>query len=135
MSHHSTLSPLHTQVLVVAAGAAGINAAVSAARNGAQTLLVEYHGFLGGISATLPWPRGRQPEPPPPWRCARARSVRDLPPQRIIDTLIDQGSELRQTLGEPDAAAIELVGQLPKEEPPTTGDRDLVSQAAGAGVR
>ena len=63
------------------------------------------------------------------------RSVRDLPPQRIIDTLIDQGAELRQTLGEPDAAAIELVGQLPKEEPPTTGDRDLVSQAAGAGVR
>ena len=63
------------------------------------------------------------------------RSVRELPVQRILDTLIDQGAELRQTLGEPDAAVIERVGQLPKQEPPTTGDRDLVSQAAGAWLR
>ena len=49
------LSTLRTQVLVIGAGAAGINAAIAAGRNGAQTLLVEYHGFLGGISSTLPW--------------------------------------------------------------------------------
>ena len=44
-----------SQVIVVGAGAAGIAAAISAARNGADTLLIEYQGFLGGISATLPW--------------------------------------------------------------------------------
>lgn len=49
------LDDLRVQVLVVGAGAAGISAAVSAARTGADTLLVESAGFLGGISATLPW--------------------------------------------------------------------------------
>lgn len=49
------LRTMHTQVLVVGAGAAGLNAAIAAGRNGAETLLIEYHGFLGGISATLPW--------------------------------------------------------------------------------
>lgn len=44
-----------TQVLVVGSGAAGICAALAAARNGAETTLIEYQGFLGGISATLPW--------------------------------------------------------------------------------
>jgi hypothetical protein len=42
-------------VLVVGAGAAGVTAAIAAARNGADTLLIENAGFLGGISATLPW--------------------------------------------------------------------------------
>lgn len=44
-----------TQVLVIGAGSAGISAAIAAARNGAQTMLVERAGFLGGISSTLPW--------------------------------------------------------------------------------
>ncbi len=45
----------NTQVLVVGSGAAGICAALAAARNGAETTLIEYNGFLGGISSTLPW--------------------------------------------------------------------------------
>jgi len=49
------LATLNTDVLVVGSGAAGITAAIAAARNGAKTTLVEYHGFLGGISTTLPW--------------------------------------------------------------------------------
>ena len=46
---------IRTQVLVIGSGAGGQTAALAAARNGAQTLLVENAGFLGGISATLPW--------------------------------------------------------------------------------
>jgi hypothetical protein len=49
------LNPIKTDVLVIGAGAAGINAAIAAGRNGAETLLVEYQGFLGGISSTLGW--------------------------------------------------------------------------------
>lgn len=52
---NSQLEPLKTQVLVVGSGAAGLAAAIAAARNGAETLLVEYQGFLGGLSATMPW--------------------------------------------------------------------------------
>ena len=36
-------------VLVVGGGPAGIGASIAAARNGANTLLVEQYGFLGGM--------------------------------------------------------------------------------------
>ncbi|MDZ7618726.1 MAG: FAD-dependent oxidoreductase [Patescibacteria group bacterium] len=49
------LNRVETDVLVVGAGAAGVTAAIAAARNGAKTLVVEYQGFLGGLSATMPW--------------------------------------------------------------------------------
>jgi hypothetical protein len=51
----SSNSTHRAQVLVVGSGAAGQTAAIAAARNGADTLLIENAGFLGGISATLPW--------------------------------------------------------------------------------
>ncbi len=39
-----------TEVLVVGGGPAGIAAAISAARNGAKTILIERYGHLGGMS-------------------------------------------------------------------------------------
>ncbi|GAA2249350.1 FAD-dependent oxidoreductase [Herbiconiux moechotypicola] len=42
-------------VIVVGGGAAGVAAAIAAGRQGARTLLLERSGFVGGISATLPW--------------------------------------------------------------------------------
>ncbi|RRJ95071.1 FAD-dependent oxidoreductase [Opitutaceae bacterium TAV4] len=51
----TTVTTINTQVVVIGSGAAGICAALSAARNGAKTLLVEYNGFLGGLSAVLSW--------------------------------------------------------------------------------
>jgi succinate dehydrogenase/fumarate reductase flavoprotein subunit len=55
-------------VLVVGGGSAGVAAAVAAARNGAEVLLVERHGYLGGLATgglillllTLDDGRGRQ---------------------------------------------------------------------------
>ena len=49
------LPAVRTDVLVVGSGAAGLAASISAARNGAEVILVEYNGYLGGISASLPW--------------------------------------------------------------------------------
>ena len=51
----SATSSYRPQVLVVGSGAAGLTAAIAAGRRGARTLLIENAGFLGGISATLPW--------------------------------------------------------------------------------
>jgi hypothetical protein len=62
------------------------------------------------------------------------RSVREVPIAQLQDTLAAQGAEFGRTLGEPDWAAIEEVGQLPFDEPPTTGDKDTVSAAESAWV-
>jgi len=40
-----------TDVLIVGGGPAGIGAAISAAKRGANTLLIENHGFFGGIAS------------------------------------------------------------------------------------
>jgi hypothetical protein len=42
---------LETGVLVVGGGPAGIAAAIAAARTGVQTLLIENHGFFGGVAS------------------------------------------------------------------------------------
>ncbi|MCA2001007.1 MAG: FAD-dependent oxidoreductase, partial [Chloroflexi bacterium] len=42
-----------TKILVVGSGSAGATAAITAARLGAQTTLVERYGFMGGISAQV----------------------------------------------------------------------------------
>lgn len=52
---NSNVNSIKRQVVVVGSGAAGLTAAVAAARNGAQTTLIEYSGYLGGISASLFW--------------------------------------------------------------------------------
>jgi hypothetical protein len=65
----------------------------------------------------------------------RGQPVREVPYRDVQALLVEQGAELRQTLGEPDPELIELVGKLPKDEPPTTGDRDLASTGASAWVQ
>jgi len=44
-------------VVVVGGGSGGFGAAIAAARNGAETLLVERYGFLGGMvtGGLVPW--------------------------------------------------------------------------------
>jgi len=57
-----------TEVLVIGGGTAGVSAAVAAARNGAEVILVERLGYLGGLATgglialllTLDDGRGRQ---------------------------------------------------------------------------
>lgn len=49
------IDTIKRQVVVIGSGAAGVSAAIAAARNGAQTLLIEYSGYLGGISSSLCW--------------------------------------------------------------------------------
>src|ERR1051325_3318732 len=64
----STPVKAETEVLVIGGGAAGGAAAVAAARNGAEVILVERLGYLGGLATggliilllTLDDGRGRQ---------------------------------------------------------------------------
>ncbi|MBN1321913.1 MAG: FAD-dependent oxidoreductase [Thermoleophilia bacterium] len=52
MQHHELPVSATCDVLVVGGGAAGIAAAIAAARSGARTMLVERYGFLGGLATT-----------------------------------------------------------------------------------
>lgn len=61
-------------------------------------------------------------------------SIRDLNVKTLQNKLIEQGAELRQSLGEIDEQLIDLIGQLPEDEPPTSGDRDVISQQANAWI-
>jgi hypothetical protein len=62
------------------------------------------------------------------------RSIRDISIATLQETLAAQGAEIGRTLGEPDWKAIDEVGQLPLNEPPTTGDRDAPSSVRTAWV-
>lgn len=52
MQDHELPVSATCDVVVIGGGAAGIAAAVAAARTGAQTMLVERYGFLGGLATT-----------------------------------------------------------------------------------
>jgi hypothetical protein len=62
-------------------------------------------------------------------------SVRQVPIAKLQDTLAAQGAEFGRTVGGPNLQAIDEVGQLPFDEPPTTGDRDPVTAGEGSWVR
>jgi len=47
----------------------------------------------------------------------RGVAPREVPIRELQATLIAQGAELRQSLGEPNWSAIEEVGQLPRQRP------------------
>ena len=67
---------------------------------------------------------------------ARAgRSVREVSVAELQATLQQQGAEIGRTLEQPDRVLIEAVGQLPLEEPPTSGDYDDVSNGTGAWLK
>ncbi|MHC4586721.1 MAG: FAD-dependent oxidoreductase [Planctomycetota bacterium] len=51
VNHKRVSIPYNPDVLVVGGGPAGIGAALGAARKGAKTLLIENHGFFGGVAS------------------------------------------------------------------------------------
>lgn len=65
----------------------------------------------------------------------RRKPVRDVPVSEIQDRLVEHGAEIGRTLEPPNEKLIEEIGVLPKEEPESTGEADLVTQSASAWVR
>src|SRR5690606_1522901 len=83
-------------VVVLGAGPAGITAAISSARNGAKTLLVERYGFIGGMSTVAmvyPWMT---------FHTATGKQVIRGLAQEIVDRLVARNASpghLRDTIG------------------------------------
>lgn len=48
--HYWKAEPIETDVVIVGGGPSGISAALEAARNGCSVVVVEQHGFLGGMA-------------------------------------------------------------------------------------
>lgn len=76
----------NVDVLVCGGGPAGINAAIAAARNKVKTLLVEQHGFLGGMitAGLVVWPGGFHTE-------QGEQVIRGIP-QELVDKAVQTGS-------------------------------------------
>jgi len=62
-------------------------------------------------------------------------SVRQVSIAKLQETLTAQGAEIGRTVGGPNLQAIDEVGQLPFDEPPTTGDKDPVTAGEAFWVR
>lgn len=91
-----TIAEQHYDVAVLGGGPAGITAALSSARNGARTLLVERYGFLGGMSTAAlvyPWMT---------FHSAAGEQVIHGVAQEIVDHLMKRQASpghLRDTIG------------------------------------
>jgi hypothetical protein len=83
MENRAERQIIKTQVLVLGGGAGGIGAAIAAAREGAETILVDRQGFLGG-NMTIGLPLLA-------FLDAQGRQVTGGLPQEIVDRLIELG--------------------------------------------
>ena len=63
------------------------------------------------------------------------KSIREIDVSALQDRLCEQGAEIGRSVGPPNQEAIDKLGQLPLEEPPTTGDDDTVSHIEAAWVK
>jgi hypothetical protein len=83
MEQRAARQVVKTQVLVLGGGAGGVGAAIAAAREGAETILVDRQGFLGG-NMTIGLPLLA-------FLDAQGRQVTRGLPQEIVDRLIELG--------------------------------------------
>lgn len=87
---------LEADVVVIGGGPAGINAAIASGRQGARTVLIERHGFLGGMSTAAlvyPWMT---------FHTEKGEQVIKGIAQEIVDRLMEYGGSpghLRDTVG------------------------------------
>lgn len=83
MANHAARQVMKTQVLVLGGGAGGVGAAIAAAREGAQTIIVDRQGFLGG-NMTIGLPLLA-------FLDAQGRQVTRGLAQQLVDRLIELG--------------------------------------------